>query len=235
MWENKKRISLSFTIHTGAIKGSSSLLWSSDLYRGIHKQKLDAYCEYRAWPRSYEKHGGEVACLTGIFFLHRIPDGWTRSWNCWTPLTLALCKLLPSHPNWVCLELPAEVLQHNLPLIPHTARWGSLQVLLICRNMSAYNTEHLPHIWSLALGLTQQVLIFGRKRKEFVLFLVCMYRCVRDRPCCNWSTPDVMLIVMTFPVFQPCPLLLFIDFHRSCSVFPTLLALISVHTSYFAF
>lgn len=52
-------------IRTGAIKGSSLLLWSFDLYHGIHKQKLDAYCEYRAWPGSYEKHSGEMACLTG--------------------------------------------------------------------------------------------------------------------------------------------------------------------------
>lgn len=122
MWENKKRISLGFRIRTGAIKGSSSLLWSSDSYRGIHKQKLDAYCEYRAWPRSYEKHGGEVACLTGIFFLRRIPDGWTRSWNCEHPLhwpCVSFCLLIQtecvwSFPlRWCSIICPEFLTPHN--------------------------------------------------------------------------------------------------------------------------
>lgn len=56
LWVHKNRISLSSTIRTGAIKDSSLLLWSCDLYQGIHKQKLDTYCGYRTRPGSYQKH-----------------------------------------------------------------------------------------------------------------------------------------------------------------------------------
>lgn len=69
--EKKNRISLHPAIHTGAIKGSSLLLWSFDLYLGIHKQKLDLYCGYRTRPRIKNT----AACCTRLF-LSYIPHGW---------------------------------------------------------------------------------------------------------------------------------------------------------------
>lgn len=54
---------------TGAIKGSSVLLGSFDLYHGIHNKKRDAYFEYRARPGSYEN---------AVSFPLYIPDGWSQ-------------------------------------------------------------------------------------------------------------------------------------------------------------
>lgn len=92
IWENKSRISLSSTIRTGAIKGSSLLLWSFDLYQGIHKQKLDAYCGCRARPGSYQKHSGEMACLTGIIFSPHIPVGWVLEMKCTGGISSCPCS-----------------------------------------------------------------------------------------------------------------------------------------------